>query len=243
MSLFSSIHKLHVSPQRHFARQIKRITGITPTNLALYRIALTHSSTTGGVGDNNERLEFLGDAVMEVLASEYLYARFPFKGEGDLTDLRSRMVSREMLNEVGTRLGLQQLLQTNLPDRVLLSSSTIGNALEALIGAIYVDKGLKSARRFVRKKLIDIHFDVEEIAGKVINFKSLIIQHAQKNGQRVRFRLMEEQQAGNNKVFLMAVFLDEVKLGEGKALSKKRAEQEASRIACESLGLLPGKVG
>jgi ribonuclease-3 len=236
--MFSSIYQLHFSPQKDFALQIKRITGITPRNLALYRVALTHSSTTGDVGNNNERLEFLGDAVMEVLTSEYLYARFPYKGEGDLTDLRSRMVSRSMLNDVGTKLGLAQLLQTNLPNRVLHSSSTIGNALEALIGAIYVDRGMRSARRFVRHKLIAVHYDVDDLAGKVVNFKSLIIQHAQKNGQKVRFRTLEEQQNGNSKVFLMGVYIDDQKLGEGKALSKKRAEQEASRIACEALGLL-----
>jgi ribonuclease-3 len=238
LSFLSSIYNLRLSPHRRFAQQIKRITGIAPHNVNLYRIALTHSSTTGDVGNNNERLEFLGDAVMEVLSSEYLYSRYPFKGEGDLTDLRSRMVSRTMLNDIGTKIGLGQLLQTNLPDRVLHSSSTIGNALEALVGAIYLDRGLRSARHFVRNKLIAIHYDIDEIVGKVINFKSLLIQHAQRNGQRVRFRLIEEQKAGNNKVFLIGVFLDEHKLGEGKALNKKRAEQEASKVACESLGLL-----
>jgi ribonuclease-3 len=238
LGLFSSIYQRYFSPQKHFVRQIRRITGLTPTNITLYRVALTHSSTSGNVGNNNERLEFLGDAVMEVLTSEYLYGRYPFKGEGDLTDLRSRMVSRQTLNNIGSKLGLGQLLQTNLPDRVLHSSSAIGNALEALIGAVYMDRGLRSARRFVRKRLIDVYYDLDEIAGQVINFKSLIIQHAQKNGQRVRFRLIEEQKLGNSRVFIMGVFIDDHKLGEGKALNKKRAEQEASRIGCEALGLV-----
>lgn len=242
MSFLASIYQLHFSPHKHFARQIRRITGITPKNVTLYRIALTHSSTTGDVGNNNERLEFLGDAVMEVVTSEYLYARYPLKGEGDLTDLRSRMVSRSMLNNIGSKIGLGQLLQSNLPDRVLHASSTIGNALEALIGAIYLDRGLRSARAFIRKKLIAVHYDLDEISGKVVNFKSLLIQHAQKQGQKVRFRLLEEQKSGHNRIFLMGVFIDEQKLGEGKALNKKRAEQEAARVACEALGLVPGAV-
>lgn len=237
LSPIKKFYNLNLSPDRSYARKIKRMLGITPGNVTLYRIALTHSSATGDVGSNNERLEFLGDSVLEVITSSYLYDHFPYKGEGELTDLRSKMVSRETLNEIASRIGLQELLEANLPNRVLEASSTLGNALEALLGAVYIDRGMRVARKVVRK-VVSVHYDMEEMEERIVNFKSVVIHHAQKNGARVRFRLLEEQGSGGNKIFTMGIFLDEEKLGEGSAPNKKRAEQEAAREACDKLELL-----
>src|SRR5687768_15780284 len=173
-------------PSKHEKKlksSLKNILGFPPQNLFLYEQAFRHNSVAkeikDGVKDSNERLEFLGDAVLSIVIAEYLFKKFPYKDEGFLTKMRSKIVSREHLNQLSLKLGLNKfLLQTNHPN--IKFSSLHGDAFEALIGAVYLDKGFYCAQTFILNRILKFHVDVEKILLTEIDFKSKLIEWSQR---------------------------------------------------------------
>ncbi len=225
-------------------KSVGSIIGEKPSNLSLYRLAFIHSSvakniTESGFKESNERLEYLGDAVLGMVIAEYLFKKFPYKDEGFLTDIRSRIVNRESLNNLAKRIGLNDLVEyENNKRTVMTRSSMYGDAMEALIGAIYVDKGFRFVRRFIIKKLLTPHFDLENLIQNNTNYKSLLIEWAQKEGKNLNWTLSENG-AYHNKEFTATIQINFVPepFSTGNGHSKKKAEQDAARKACEMLEL------
>lgn len=219
---------------------VEHIIGENPSNLMLYRLAFMHSSVSKetiakGYKDSNERLEFLGDSVLGMITAEYLFKKFPFKDEGFLTEIRSRMVSRESLNVVARKIGLDRLVEYDGNRKTVLTrTSMYGDALEALIGAIYLDKGFRFTRSFIIKKILTQHFDIETVVQNNPNFKSIVIEWAQREGKPIRFDIIEEG-SKHNKEFTATIFVNEEAFSIGQGYSKKKAEQTAAMKACEKL--------
>lgn len=228
--------------EKFLKKSVTHLIGSTPNNLNLYRLAFLHASASKdsvakSYKESNERLEFLGDSVLGMITAAYLFKKFPFKDEGFLTEIRSRMVSRESLNVLGRKLGLDEVIEYENQKKTILSrSSMYGDALEAFIGAVYLDKGFAFTQNFIISKILAQYFDLEIVVQNNPNFKSLLIEWAQKEGKKVQFTL-EEEGLHHNKEFTAFVLLDGEKISEGKGYSKKKAEQTAAMKACEELGI------
>jgi ribonuclease-3 len=225
---------------RQFYQTITNITGLQPGNISLYRLATSHSSAAkenpAGTKNSYERLEYLGDSVLGTVVAEYLFKKFPYKNEGFLTDIRSRIVNRESLNKVGRKMGLHQVVEYT--GKVNVSHKSLyGDALEALVGAIYLDKGFYPCKRFILTKILDHHFDIEEVVSHTTNFKSLLIEWSQKFNHKLDFVILSESGNMHNKEFTAGVIVDDQEVGVGKGSSKKRAEQAAAEKACEVLAI------
>lgn len=231
------IHNLYFSSQKSFVRRIRTITGQTPVNLNLYYLAFQHSSVQNSVHLNNERLELLGDAVIDLVISEHLFKKYPYKGEGFLTEMRSKIVSREQLNRVALQLGLAELINVRKGVGDLRNSSVLGNALEALTGAVYLDLGYSCAVQFFRDRILLQHYHIDELEKVVVNFKSKVIEWAQKNDRNIEYSLLEEHESKGKKVYRMGLYLDGELIASDKHFSKKKAEQSASETACRKLAI------
>ncbi|RYD87133.1 MAG: ribonuclease III, partial [Sphingobacteriales bacterium] len=152
-----------------FKKQLKGLLGYSPGNIALYKTALTHRSVKELSDENNERLEYLGDAILSALVAEYLFKRYPYKGEGYLTEMRSKMVNRAQLNDIAIRMGLKKVTLFNKSDASLKTSQIFGNTLEALVGAIYLDLGYKKTARWIQQRLVQPHMFMDELETRDIN--------------------------------------------------------------------------
>lgn len=227
--------------ERKFANTIANIIGQTPRNLDLYRLAVCHTSvakeSATGIKNSYERLEYLGDAILGAVVAEFLFKKFPYKNEGFLTEIRSRIVNRESLNHVGKKIGLSKVVEYSGRGGSVTHKSLYGDALEALVGAIYLDKGFKDCRRFILKRLITPHFDIDEIIQNNLNFKSILIEWAQKENKNIKFLIIKELGSTHNKEFTAEVLLDDQAVSRGTGSSKKKAEQSAAEKACEILKL------
>ncbi len=212
-----------------YALKLERILGFKPDHISLYKQSFTHKSMLFGTDkqshESNERLEFLGDAILDAVISVYIFKKFPFKDEGFLTQLRSKLVSRHFLNNLAYKIGIETLIQSNL-DRE--SKTIMGDALEALIGAIYLDKGYEKTEKFILKQLLEPHIVIEDILEKETDFKSRTIEYAQKGKHKLEFDT-EEMGEINNKFYKTKLFIDNQLVGVGEAANKKTSEQ----IACE----------
>lgn len=221
-------------------RAIQNIAGITPSNLALYRLATVHSSIAKengrGFKESNERLEYLGDAVLGAAVADYLFKKFPFKNEGFLTEIRSRIVNRESLNLLAKKIGVANIVQYDLKN-AHLQQVILGNTLEAIVGAIYLDKGYLRTKKFVIDKLIGPNYDLDAIVSSNFNFKSKIIEWAQREGKEIRFEIISVKKGRNSKEFTAQVFVDNEPKGTGFGNSKKKAEQDAALKTCEILDI------
>ncbi|WP_246535394.1 ribonuclease III [Litoribacter ruber] len=227
--------------ERRLAAAIKMIVGRKPLNLSLYKLALKHASAAEDVGNgvkaSNERLEFLGDAVLGTIIAEHLFLKFPYRDEGFLTETRSRIVNRESLNQIGLKLGLGKIVESELSEKgMYMHKSLFGDALEALVGAVYLDRGYAFTKEFVYTRILT-HFDIEHIISTTINFKSKIIEWAQKNNHVLEFNLAGVQGNQRFKEFTVNLTLNQEQVSEGKGPTKKKAEQEAAKTACEKLKL------
>ncbi len=246
MKLFSPLSWFGLNPkderEKHLYESVKHLIGANPSNLELYRLAFLHASASREsvsktYKESNERLEFLGDSVLGMITASYLFKKFPFKDEGFLTEIRSRMVSRESLNVLGRKLGLEEVIEYENQRKTSLSrSSMYGDALEAFIGAVYLDKGFSFTQKFVTQKILAQYFDLDTVVQNNPNFKSLLIEWAQKEGKKVQFTL-DEEGAHHNKEFTAFVLLENEKIAEGKGYSKKKAEQNAAMKACDALDI------
>lgn len=230
------------SDLKSFRNSIEQIIGKKPKNDVLYKLAFRHTSASTktkfeGFRESNERLEFLGDAVLGMVVAEYLFKKYPFKDEGFLTEIRSRIVNRESLNLVARRIGLDKLIEFD-GQRSFHRSSMFGDAMEALIGAIFLDKGFAFTKKFIIGKLLSNHFDLDEVISNNNNYKSMILSWAQADGKKVEFVIVEEKGKNHSKEFIAEVQIDAETIGSGSGWNKKKAEQDASRRACEFLKIL-----
>jgi ribonuclease-3 len=220
-----------------FEKQLKNLLGIKPGKVSLYYTALSHRSVKESPEENNERLEYLGDAVLSAIIADYLFKRYPYKGEGFLTEMRSKMVNRQQLNDIALKMGLKKLTMYNKFDNALKASQIFGNTLEALVGAVYLDRGYKYTRAWVVKRIILPFLFVDDLEQIDINLKNKLIGWASKNGRILEFETIEEKMEGGRRVFTIGAVVDGELISKGKGYNKKDASQIAAQQAIEKLGL------
>jgi ribonuclease-3 len=223
------------SPDKQLSAQLEHLLGFKPKHLPYYQLALVHRSKLDELARNNERLEYLGDAFIGAIVGEYLFKKYPTQSEGFLTEMRSRIVRRETLNNVANRIGLQKLVQYNVHDRGFERSHIFGNALEALVGAVYLDQGYAKTRTFIIKQLLQKYVDIEMMASTDINYKNQLLNWAQVNRHTLSFEVMENKNERNRRMFTVGIMLNETLFCEGTAFNKKDAGQVAARKALELL--------
>ncbi len=228
------------SKERRFISFIKATTGTLPFNLRIYQQALSHSShfkeREKRLSGDNQRLEYLGDAILSAVVADYLYKKFPNKDEGFLTNLRAIIVSRKSLNRVGLSLKLDSAVKKKL-DKNKPARSIYGDAYEALIGALYLDRGLLHARKFILSSAIYPFWDENTLEKHIISYKSAFIEWAQKEKQNYSLRNIKESGEKHKLVFEIALEIDGKELARGKGTSKKRAEEDASQKAFKLLNI------
>lgn len=236
-SIYQSI-KLLIFPKRKFYGLLFDILGFHPNKTDLYELALIHKSATiqkDGYGLNNERLEYLGDAILGAIIADILYKYFPNKDEGFLTQIRSKIVSRESLNKLAAKIGLDKQVISS----VNLNNNThiYGDAFEALIGAIYLDQGYLKTKIFIEDQIFKKHINIEEVVTIETNFKSKLIEWAQKNKKEVYFDTHADgvDKSLHLPLFISEVEVEEIKLGKGLGTSKKEAQQKAAREALKRI--------
>ena len=223
-----------LSPDKKFIASLKNLLGFYPDNLSLYKLAFmrrTNASKAKPIAmASNERLEYLGDAILGAVIAHCLFKKFPFRDEGFLTEMRSKIVNRAYLNQLATKIGIPDFLEHNATSTKFKSIN--GDALEALIGAIYLDQGYKITQNFIIKRLIKNHIDIDSLLNQESNFKSKLIEWVQKEKKTIKFEVAEEACAENNYLYSINVLIDDEVSGNGKDFSKKKAEQMAAEMAC-----------
>jgi len=236
VSLFRKrINGTYILDKREFGSLLKNILGFKPGNLKLYEIAFIHRSATFTIPDgkkvNNERLEYLGDAVLDAILSDFLFEKFPDASEGFMTKIRSRIVNRDVLNQLALSMGINRILISNV-NSVHPTKNLYGDALEALIGSIFLDKGLKKTKKFFIRNVLNKYLDLNVIVNTDTDYKSLVFEWVQKHKSNLIFTYNEEYDFNMKKsVFSTVLIIDKVEYGEGHGDSKKEAEQEASSKA------------
>lgn len=218
-------------------RQLINVLGIRPKKLILYKMALTHSSFQKELEWNNERLEYLGDAILGAVIADYLFKKYPYKGEGFLTDMRSKIVNRQQLNNIAMKMGLNRISIYNKADKSLRNSQIFGNAFESLVGAIYIDKGYIFIHQWIVKYIVQSYLSIDDLENIELNYKNKIISWAQKNNCKVEFEILHEQFENNQKLFTIGIVLNDEIIATGKAFNKKDASQLAAQLAAEKLGI------
>lgn len=224
--------------KRNFRKQLRNVLGFTPHQLDLYITALSHRSIREGADENNERLEFLGDAVISSIVAHYLFMRYPYKDEGFLTEMRSKMVNRNQLNDIALKIGLKKITLYNHFDHSLKISQIFGNTLEALAGAVYLDKGYGQTQKWVTERIIHPHLFMQDLENLDINQKNKLYGWANKNGKVLEFETIDEKMENGRRLFTIGAMIDGVLVAEAKAFNKKDASQVAAQIAIEKLNLL-----
>lgn len=241
MPKFTKPIRVYFSPEKKLHESLRNLLGFYPSNISLYKLAFRHSSAAQqikkGVKDSNERLEFLGDSIIGTVVAEYLFKKFPFKDEGFLTKMRSKMVSRAQHNQIALKMGLNKLIEANNDRFGTKPSSINGDAYEALIGAIYLDKGYKAVQKFLLTRIINVHIDMDEVETKEVDFKSKFIEWAQKEKKEFSFETREDAAGSSEKQFLVELMLEGTVAGHAQHFSKKRAEQMAAEQACQSFNI------
>ncbi len=232
-------YNYYLSADKEFARRLNTLLGFTPANLDIFRTAFSHRSNNGNGSDyalqNNERLEYLGDAVLGTIVAEYLFKKYPNADEGFLTKMRSKIVKRKALNAIGDKMGLDVLLNEHSNTR--LSRSMYGNAVEALVGAVYLDLGYQGTKRFVVREILQKLVNVEELEQYDDNYKSQLLEWCQKHGKTVAYKLIARYKYEKRDRFKVAVLVDGKKIATADDFNKKSAEQIASGKALEKLGI------
>src|SRR5690554_1183464 len=240
----SRIYKLHISSEKDYFRKLKNLLGFVPGNLHLYRMAFRHKSAAVVIKDNgngaknsNERMEFLGDAILGSIVTALLFKKYPFKDEGFLTEMRSKIVSRSNLNQLARKMGLDEFIEYDA--RMMgyngKQSSMMGDAFEALIGAVYLDKGYQHTQNFILNRIIDPLVDVSGLEKTEMNFKSRLIEWCQQHNKEIEFKVVKNEEGESNKLFTVEALIDGEVKGIGREYSKKNAEKLAAEKACEAL--------
>jgi len=224
-----------LSDKREFRSRLKKVLGFSPGNLRIYETAFIHRSASFNLPDgkrvNNERLEYLGDAVLDAILSDYLFQEFPDGSEGFMTKIRSRIVNREVLNQLAISMGLNNILVSNI-NTSHTTRNLYGDALEALIGALFLDKGFRKTKKLFIKKVLKKYLNLNLIINTDQDYKSLVFEWVQKKKSNLLFTYNEEYDFKLKKsVFSTTLIIDREEYGTGQGASKKEAEQQASRMA------------
>lgn len=231
--------KLPFRKDKELYLSLRKIIGFYPHDISYYKLALMHKSmykrNAKGKPVNNERLEFLGDAVLDATVGDIVYRHFPGKREGFLTNTRSKLVQRDTLNRLAQEMGINQLILSS--GRSQSHNSYMGgNAFEALVGAIYLDRDYDACMKFMRKRILTQMINIDKVAYKEVNFKSKLIEWSQKNRVRIDFKsILEEKDKTGSPVFIYRVMLEGVEGCDGKGYSKKESQQLASKLTLEKL--------
>lgn len=227
-----------LSSDKQFARSVGEIVGFTPSNLQIFKQAFSHKSAVDPklhTVTSNERLEYLGDSLLSTIVAEYLFQKYPNSNEGFLTKMRSKIVKRKTLNRIADDMGIDVVLQENNDTR--LSDSMKGNALEALVGAIYLEKGFDKTKDIVIRKILRQHLNIQDLEDNDDNYKSQLLEYCQKNGNEIDYRVIERFKMENRDRFKIAVYVNGKEIASGEDFNKKSAEQNASFKALKSLGI------
>ena len=230
MAFLGRIRRL-TTADKELSKSLKNIFGFRPGNIFLYQLAFKHKSVANtslnGYKVSNERLEYLGDAVLGAVVAEYLFKKFPYKNEGFLTEMRSKIVNRVALSKMAQKLGLDKLVNFSKDSRSPFRSLN-GDAFEAFIGAMYLDKGFEFTRRIIIRRVIEVHIDLEMLEKNDTNFKSRLIEWGQKEKHQVEFSVVGEKGEGYNRIYIVEIRIDGTIYGQGTDFSIKGAEQQAS---------------
>lgn len=234
---------LYVSGEKEFVKQVRMITGFTPREPFLYHLALRHSSLVSARKSShmecNERLEFLGDTVLDAVVSEYLFKLYPTRSEGFLTEMRAKIVNRRSLNDICKKIKLDSLVQFNKTRKGQINKSMYGDALEAFIGAVYMDLGFQRTKRFIVHKILVEHIDLGNVQDTIYNFKSMLLEYVQKEKlEPLTYELVDEKGEGNDKFFRVHAKIGGRIIGKGEGKKKKVAEQNASEDALLKLKVI-----
>jgi len=221
-----------LSKDKKLTEFIKNVFGYYPGNILLYKLALCHRSAStekiNGVRINNERLEFLGDAILSAVVADYLFKKFPQKNEGFLTEMRSRIVSRNNLNKLSEKLGINKFIRAS--DNNVYRSIN-GDAFEAMAGAMFLDRGYNLSKKTIINRIIKYHINIEELEANDLNYKSKLIEWAQREKKQVKFVVTDEVGNGYKKQYIIEALIDKVPSGTGIDYSIKKAEQNAAEKA------------
>lgn len=242
--MIRKFYNYYLSPYRTFVRALTPILGFVPRYLPFYQRAFMHRS--GDDNDNkyqlnNERLEFLGDAILDAATAEYLFKKYPAQDEGFLTQMRSKLVNRKTLNRVAEQMDLDTFLRQHGVSNI--SPTMLGNALEALLGAVYLDVGYERTR-VVIYRLLRQYVDVHELEATNDNYKSILLEYCQKQHKQLQYDVVKQYRAKNNRErFQIAVLIDKQQLAIAEDYNKKSAEQIAAQRALEKLGILSNQDG
>ncbi len=233
---FLNIIRLFTNYRKEPYLSLRKMLGFTPKHIHLYQMALTHKSfySRKGYGTpiHNERLEFLGDTVLNTIVSEILYNRYKNRREGFLTSTRSKIVSRSSLNRLAVELGLHKMIRIAKHTQISTNENLYGNAFEALIGAIYLDRGYGRCRQFIEKRIMEKLLNVDKVAQKEVNHKSRLLEWGQSHKKSIEFCLTNEEILPKNEhVFYTTVLIDNEEFGIGTGRSKRASEQQAARMA------------
>lgn len=234
MNIIRKIRGSHSIKDEKIISAVKRLLGFKPKNIDHYKEAFTHSSlkkiSASGVPINYERLEFLGDAILGAVIANYLFKKMPKGDEGYLTQMRSKIVSREHLNELGKDLGLIHFVKSSTPNQNF-GDNIHGNLFESLIGAIHRDKGYIFTERFIYKNVIEPYVDIERLEGKITSYKSVLIEWCQKKKKKIKYHIYEDTGNDSLKHFSVKLSINNEIISKGRATSKKKAEEIASKRA------------
>lgn len=240
---FINTFKKKSEKDKRLITAINTIVGSKPLNLKLYKLATLHSSMAQvnnlGQKESNERLEYLGDAILGAVIADFLFKKYPLKDEGFLTEIRSRIVNRESLNNLGRKIGLSAIITYNQSNSGKLSHKSLyGDTLEAFIGAVYLDRGYTFCAAFIIEKLIIPYFNIQDLIESDVNYKSRLIEWSQKENQELNFEITHVKSEGKHKEFVANVTIDNKKMGSGFGFSKKKAEQDAARKTLQLLDII-----
>ena len=228
-------HLLSFFKKSAFEKNLILLIGYSTNNLLLFQTALNHRSVKEHSSENNERLEFLGDAIISSVVADYLFKKYPYKGEGFLTEMRSKMVNRQQLNHIAIQMGLKKMTRFNKLDGGLKSSQIFGNTLEALVGAIYLDRQYDFTKKWIIEKMIQPYLFMDELEQIDINIKNKIIGWALKQGKQIDFVLADETLEGRRRLFTINIVIDGEVITSQKGFTKKDASQIAAQKAIEIL--------
>jgi len=231
---FGFFKRIRFSKKSNQKTELEKILGFAPNNPDLYKIALRHASALhfakSEIKETNGRLEFLGDAILGAVTADYLYKKYPFGTEGFLTELRSKLVNRDSLNQLSQIIKLTDLLEYDVRRKFKNSFKSIGgDALEAIIGAIYLDKGFETCKKFIENILIQPNFDLDKIILNQTNYKSLVLEWSQRYSKKILYQIVEEKGVKHQREFVANLFVDDKIVGVGSGFSKKKAEQAAAQ--------------
>lgn len=242
VSAIDIIHRMKLPFQKdgELRRSLYAILGFYPRDIRLYKQALMHKSAYGrkyrGEKQNNERLEFLGDAVLDAVVGDIVYHHFTGKSEGFLTNTRSKIVQRESLNKIAIEIGVDKLIQSSEAVHNAHNSNLCGNAFEALVGAVYEDRGYEACMQFMKRRILSTLVNIDKVAYKEVNFKSKLIEWCQKNRLRFDFQLISEGKEGTSSpTFVTDIVIEGVNCGTGKGYSKKESQQLSAKDALKKL--------